>query len=105
VTCGRPVVFSGTLGSSTNKTSRHGITEILLKVMLTTNNSNPLKHFQTINFKHVLPVSLGDSFTVDSTSPGCVTGFSLLLGIKPEMYCMINKCLKWRIYKTRGSVV
>ena len=105
VTCGRPVVFSGTFVSSTNKTSRHGITEILLKVTLTTNNSNPLKHFQTINFKHALPVSLGDSFTVDSSTPDCVTVSSLHLGIQPEMYCMINKCLKWRIYKTRGSVV
>ena len=105
VTCGRLVFFSGTLVSSTNKTSRHGVTEILLKVTLTTNNSNPLKHFQTINFKHVLPVSLGDSFTVDSSTQDCVTVSSLLLWLKSEMYCMINKCLKWRIYKTRGSVV
>jgi hypothetical protein len=68
-----PVVFSGTLVSSTNKTSCHGIAEILLKVTLTTNNSNPLKYFQTINFKHVLPVSLGDSFTVDLSTSDCVT--------------------------------
>jgi hypothetical protein len=33
LTCGRSVVFSG---SSTNKTDRHDITEILLKVALNT---------------------------------------------------------------------
>jgi hypothetical protein len=36
VTCGRSVVFSGTPFSSTNKTDRHDIIGILLKVALTT---------------------------------------------------------------------
>ena len=36
VACGRSVVFSGTLVSSTNKTDHHDIAEILLKVMLNT---------------------------------------------------------------------
>jgi hypothetical protein len=34
VTCGKLVVFSGTPVSSTNKTDRHDIAEILLKVAL-----------------------------------------------------------------------
>ena len=34
MTCGRSVVFSSTPVSSTNKTDRHDITEILLKVAL-----------------------------------------------------------------------
>jgi hypothetical protein len=37
VACGRSVVFSG---SSTNKTDRHDITEILLKVALNTRKPN-----------------------------------------------------------------
>jgi len=42
VTCGRLVVFSpGTLVSSTNKTVRHDITEVLLKLAL---NTIPLTH-------------------------------------------------------------
>ena len=36
VTCDRSVVLSGTLVSSTNKTEHHDITEILLKVALST---------------------------------------------------------------------
>jgi hypothetical protein len=36
VTCDRPVVFPGLSVSSTNKTDRHDITEILLKVALNT---------------------------------------------------------------------
>jgi hypothetical protein len=36
VTCGRSVVFSGTLVSSTNKTDGHDVTEMLLKVVLNT---------------------------------------------------------------------
>ena len=36
VTCGKAVVFSGTPVSSTNKTDRHDITELLLKVALNT---------------------------------------------------------------------
>jgi hypothetical protein len=36
VTCGRSVVFSGSPVSFTNKTDRHDITEILLKVALNT---------------------------------------------------------------------
>jgi hypothetical protein len=36
------VVFSGILVSSTNKTDRHDIAEILLKVALNTINQNPL---------------------------------------------------------------
>ena len=36
VTCGRPVVFSRYSISSTNKTDRHNINEILLKVALNT---------------------------------------------------------------------
>ena len=36
VTCGRSVVFSGSPASSTNKTDRDDITEILLKVALNT---------------------------------------------------------------------
>jgi hypothetical protein len=36
VTCGRSMVFSGTLVSFTNKTDSHNITEILLKVVLNT---------------------------------------------------------------------
>jgi hypothetical protein len=57
------------------------MTEILLKVVLNTNNSNPLKQFQAININHILPVSLalGVVFTVDSSTPDCVTVFSLLL--------------------------
>ena len=38
VTCDRSVIFSSTLVSSTNKTDHHDITEILLKVALTTMN-------------------------------------------------------------------
>ena len=34
MTCDRSVVFSGTPVSSTNKTNRHDIAEILLKVAL-----------------------------------------------------------------------
>ena len=42
VTCGRSVVFSGTQVSSTNKTDRNDIIEILLKVAsLNTINVNP----------------------------------------------------------------
>ena len=50
-------------------------------MVLNTNNSNPLKHFQAININHILPVSLalGVAFTVDSSTPDCVTVFSLLL--------------------------
>ena len=82
------------------------MTEILLKVVLNTNNSNPLKQFQAININHILPVSLalGVAFTVDSSTPDGITVFSLLLLTKPEMNYVINKCLKWKIYKTRGSV-
>ena len=40
VTCDRSVVFSGMPVSSTNKTDRHNITEILLKVVLNTINLN-----------------------------------------------------------------
>ena len=87
-------VFSrGTLVSSTNKTSLHDITEILLKVVLNTNNSNPLKHFQTINFKHILPELLDDSFIVlvGLSTPDCVTVvLLLLLGTKPEINSKIN---------------
>jgi len=36
VTYGRSVVFSGYSGSSTNKTDRHDMTEILFKVALNT---------------------------------------------------------------------
>ena len=36
MTCDRSVVFSGTPVSSTNKTDRHDITEVLLKVALNT---------------------------------------------------------------------
>jgi hypothetical protein len=36
VTCGRSMVFCGTLVSSTNKTDCHNIAEILLKVVLNT---------------------------------------------------------------------
>jgi hypothetical protein len=36
VTCGRSVIFPGPPVSSTNKTDRHDITEILLKVALNT---------------------------------------------------------------------
>jgi hypothetical protein len=39
------VVFSGTLVSSTNKTDRHEITEILLKVALNTMNQTKLNLF------------------------------------------------------------
>jgi len=44
LTCDRSVVFSGYSISSTNKTDRHDITEILLKVVLNTINhqTNPL---------------------------------------------------------------
>ena len=38
VTCNRSVVFSGTPISSNNKTNRHDLTEILLKVALNTIN-------------------------------------------------------------------
>jgi hypothetical protein len=41
------VVFSGTPVSSTNKTDRHDITEILLKVALNTINPNPLDNEST----------------------------------------------------------
>jgi len=40
----RSVVFPGTPVSSTNKTDRHNITEILLKVALNTINLNQTKH-------------------------------------------------------------
>ena len=43
LTCGRSVVFSATPVSSTNKTDRHDITEILLKVALNTiNQTKPI---------------------------------------------------------------
>jgi hypothetical protein len=48
VTCDRSVVFYGY--SSTNKTDRHDITEILLKVALNTINHKPFltsEHIQT----------------------------------------------------------
>ena len=38
MTCDKSEVFSGTLVSSTNKTDRHNISEILLKVILHTIN-------------------------------------------------------------------
>jgi hypothetical protein len=38
VTCYRSVVFTGYSASSTNKTDRHDVTEILLKVALNTTN-------------------------------------------------------------------
>jgi hypothetical protein len=41
VTCDRSVVFSGTPVSSINKTDRHDITEILLKVALNTITLTP----------------------------------------------------------------
>ena len=41
MTCHRLVVFSDTTVSSTNKTDRHNITEILLKVVLNTITPNP----------------------------------------------------------------
>jgi hypothetical protein len=41
MTCHRSVVFSDTTVSSTNKTDRHNITEILLKVVLNTITPNP----------------------------------------------------------------
>jgi hypothetical protein len=41
VTCGRLVVFSGYSGFLPNKTDRHDITEILLKVALNTINHKP----------------------------------------------------------------
>jgi hypothetical protein len=42
VTCDRLVVFSGTPVSSTNKTDRHDITEILLKVALNSINQTTM---------------------------------------------------------------
>ena len=36
MSCGRSVVFSGTLDSSTNRTDHHYVTEIVLKVALNT---------------------------------------------------------------------
>jgi len=45
VTCGRSVVFSGYSGFLHNKTDRHNITEILLKVVLNTITLTLLKMF------------------------------------------------------------
>jgi hypothetical protein len=46
----------GTPGSSTTKTSRHDIAEILLKVALNTKKSNHLNYlaFQSLDFKYTL---------------------------------------------------
>jgi hypothetical protein len=54
VTCRRSVVFRfsfGTLVSSTNKTDRHDITEILLKVALNTieQTNKLIQHFEQSN--------------------------------------------------------
>jgi hypothetical protein len=48
VTCGRSVVLCGSPFSSTNKTDRHDIAEILLKVALNTitTTPNPLLHLK-----------------------------------------------------------
>jgi hypothetical protein len=46
VTCDRSVVFSG---SSTNKTDRHDITEILLKVVLNTIKQTNKQYNNNIN--------------------------------------------------------
>ena len=48
VTCNRSVVFSGYSFSSTNKTDRHDITEILLKVVLNTINQNYITYINII---------------------------------------------------------
>jgi hypothetical protein len=45
LTCDRSVVFSGSSVSSNNKTDRHDITEILLKVALNTIKTNKTKQF------------------------------------------------------------
>ena len=41
VTCGRLVIFTRYSGFSTNKTDRHDIAEILLKLTLKPHNPNP----------------------------------------------------------------
>jgi len=48
VTCDRSVVFPGTPVSSMNKTDRHDITDILLKVALNTINLNQFLCQKTI---------------------------------------------------------
>ena len=49
VTCGRSVVLCGSPFSSTNKTDRHDIAEILLKVALNTITTTP---YPLLNLKH-----------------------------------------------------
>jgi hypothetical protein len=61
VTCDKLVVSLGTPVSPTSKTDRHDLTEILLKVVLTTTTPNPLKldctrHINIIDFSFGLAV-------------------------------------------------
>ena len=51
MTCGRSVVFPGTTVSSTHKTDRHEIAEILLKVALNTIKPNQAKPLTNIIIK------------------------------------------------------
>ena len=61
MTCGRGRWFSlGTPVSSTNKTNRHDITEILLKVALNTIYHNPFILFASKDFLNLLVFETGD---------------------------------------------
>ena len=55
--CDRSVVFSG---SSTNKTDRHDITEILLKVALNSIKQTQLVPYTLMSTRYILP----DQFTI-----------------------------------------
>jgi hypothetical protein len=65
MTCGRSVVFSlGTPVCSTNKTDRHDITEILLKVALITITLIPNPSLQIIGQKRTMTYGVGNPVLV-----------------------------------------
>jgi hypothetical protein len=62
VTCGRSVILSsGTLVSSTNKTDRHDITEIVLKVALSLINPTPTYILQYIRAVNIIGIGISDT--------------------------------------------
>ena len=58
VTCGRSVIFSGSSGFPSNKTDRHDIAEILLKVALNTIKNK--QQFLNVNKEYInASISIG----------------------------------------------